>query len=158
MTFERSFENFIQILSEEEITPEISPSALADLSKEFFVRSIFMNNRPFPEENFRRYMTRIRQGFAAPLRALAAQSSIPSEYKRILNKRITIFGERGRPFKETSDSRPDSRSPSFICRTASRKEGSLFARHFPVRMIKEAGNSLSCWSIAGETPRMCRCI
>ena len=40
MTFERSFENFIQILSEEEITPEISPSALADLSKEFFVRSI----------------------------------------------------------------------------------------------------------------------
>ena len=40
MVFERSFENFIQILSEEEITPEISPSALADLSKEFFVRSV----------------------------------------------------------------------------------------------------------------------
>lgn len=40
MNFERSFENFIQILSEEEMTPEISPSALADLSKEFFVRSI----------------------------------------------------------------------------------------------------------------------
>lgn len=40
MTFERSFENFIQILSEEEITPEVSPSALADLSKEFFVRSV----------------------------------------------------------------------------------------------------------------------
>ncbi|RKM62281.1 GGDEF domain-containing protein [Butyrivibrio sp. CB08] len=41
MTFDRSFENFVQILSEEEVTPEISPSALADLSKEFFVRSIF---------------------------------------------------------------------------------------------------------------------
>jgi len=40
MIFERSFENFIQILSEEEITPEVSPSALADLSKEFFVRSV----------------------------------------------------------------------------------------------------------------------
>lgn len=40
MTFERSFQNFVQILSEEEVTPEISPSALADLSKEFFLRSI----------------------------------------------------------------------------------------------------------------------
>ncbi len=40
MNFDRSFENFIQILSEEEVTPEISPSALADLAKEFFVRSI----------------------------------------------------------------------------------------------------------------------
>lgn len=40
MTFERSFENFVQILSEEEITPEISPSALADVSKEFSLRSI----------------------------------------------------------------------------------------------------------------------
>ena len=40
MTFDRSFENFIQILSEDEVTPEISPSALADLSKEFSVRSI----------------------------------------------------------------------------------------------------------------------
>ncbi len=40
MTFERSFENFVQILSEEEVTPEISPSALADISKEFSLRSI----------------------------------------------------------------------------------------------------------------------
>lgn len=40
MTFERSFENFVQILSEEEMTPEISPSALADISKEYFLRSI----------------------------------------------------------------------------------------------------------------------
>ncbi|MBR4667723.1 MAG: EAL domain-containing protein [Butyrivibrio sp.] len=40
MTFERSFENFVQILSEEEITPEISPSALADVSKEYSLRSI----------------------------------------------------------------------------------------------------------------------
>ena len=40
MTFERSFENFVQILSEEEATPEISPSALADLSKEYSLRSI----------------------------------------------------------------------------------------------------------------------
>ncbi len=40
MTFEKSFENFVQILSEEEVTPEISPSALADISKEFSLRSI----------------------------------------------------------------------------------------------------------------------
>ena len=40
MTFERSFENFVQILSEEEITPEISPSALADVAKDFSLRSI----------------------------------------------------------------------------------------------------------------------
>ncbi|WP_026651741.1 putative bifunctional diguanylate cyclase/phosphodiesterase [Butyrivibrio proteoclasticus] len=40
MTFERSFENFVQILSEEDVTPEISPSALADLAKEFSLRSI----------------------------------------------------------------------------------------------------------------------
>ena len=40
MTFERSFENFVQILSEEEVTPEISPSALADISKEYSLRSI----------------------------------------------------------------------------------------------------------------------
>ncbi len=40
MTFERSFENFVQILAEEEVTPEISPSALADVSKEFSLRSI----------------------------------------------------------------------------------------------------------------------
>ncbi|WP_026662963.1 EAL domain-containing protein [Butyrivibrio proteoclasticus] len=40
MTFERSFMNFVQILSEEEITPEISPSALADVSKEYSLRSI----------------------------------------------------------------------------------------------------------------------
>jgi diguanylate cyclase (GGDEF)-like protein len=40
MTFDKSFQNFVQILSEDEVTPEISPSALADLSKEFFVRSI----------------------------------------------------------------------------------------------------------------------
>jgi hypothetical protein len=38
MTLDRSFENFIHILSEEEVTPEISPSALADLSKEFSLR------------------------------------------------------------------------------------------------------------------------
>ncbi len=40
MTFERSFQNFVQILSEEEITPEITPSALADVAKEFSLRSI----------------------------------------------------------------------------------------------------------------------
>ena len=40
MTFERSFMNFVQILSEEEITPEISPSALADVSKEYALRAI----------------------------------------------------------------------------------------------------------------------
>ena len=40
MKLDRSFENFIQILSEEVVTPEISPSALADLSKEYSVRSI----------------------------------------------------------------------------------------------------------------------
>ena len=40
MTFEKSFRNFVQILSEDEVTPEISPSAMADLSKEFSVRSI----------------------------------------------------------------------------------------------------------------------
>ena len=40
MTFERSFENFVQILSEEEITPEISPSALADIAKDYSLRSI----------------------------------------------------------------------------------------------------------------------
>ncbi len=40
MTFERSYENFVQILSEEEVTPEIAPSALADISKEFALRSI----------------------------------------------------------------------------------------------------------------------
>ncbi len=40
MTFERSFENFVQILSEEEITPEITPSALADISKEYSLRSL----------------------------------------------------------------------------------------------------------------------
>ncbi len=40
MTFEKSFENFIQILSEDEVTPEIAPSALADISKEFSLRSI----------------------------------------------------------------------------------------------------------------------
>ena len=40
MTFERSFENFVQILSEEEVTPEITPSALADIGKEFSVRSV----------------------------------------------------------------------------------------------------------------------
>jgi diguanylate cyclase (GGDEF)-like protein len=43
MTFERSFENFVQILSEEEVTPEISPSALADISKEFSLRAIVAN-------------------------------------------------------------------------------------------------------------------
>lgn len=40
MTFERSFMNFVQILSEEEITPEIAPSALADVAKEYALRSI----------------------------------------------------------------------------------------------------------------------
>lgn len=40
MTFDKSFENFVQILSEEEVTPEISPSALSDIAKEFFLRSI----------------------------------------------------------------------------------------------------------------------
>ena len=40
MSFEKSFENFVQILSEEEVTPEITPSALADLSKEYSLRSI----------------------------------------------------------------------------------------------------------------------
>ncbi len=40
MTFDKSFENFVQILSEETITPEISPSALADISKEFSLRSV----------------------------------------------------------------------------------------------------------------------
>ncbi len=40
MTFEKSFQNFVQILSEDEVTPEISPSAMADLSKEFSLRSI----------------------------------------------------------------------------------------------------------------------
>ena len=40
MTFDKSFRNFVQILSEDEVTPEISPSAMADLSKEFSVRSI----------------------------------------------------------------------------------------------------------------------
>ncbi|WP_022765927.1 putative bifunctional diguanylate cyclase/phosphodiesterase [Butyrivibrio sp. XPD2006] len=40
MSFEKSFENFVQILSEEEVTPEITPSALADLSKDYSIRSI----------------------------------------------------------------------------------------------------------------------
>ena len=40
MTFGRSFENFVQILSEEEVTPEITPSALADISKEYSLRSL----------------------------------------------------------------------------------------------------------------------
>ncbi len=40
MTFDRSFANFVQILSEEEITPEIAPSSMADLAKEFDLRSI----------------------------------------------------------------------------------------------------------------------
>ena len=40
MTFERSFENFVQILSEEEVTPEITPSALADISKEYSLQSL----------------------------------------------------------------------------------------------------------------------
>ena len=40
MTFERSFMNFVQILSEEEITPEISPSALADIGKEYSLRAV----------------------------------------------------------------------------------------------------------------------
>ncbi len=43
MTFERSFENFVQILSEEDVTPEIIPSALADISKEYSVRAIVAN-------------------------------------------------------------------------------------------------------------------
>ena len=40
MNFEKSFENFVQILSEEEVTPEISPSAIADIAKEYSLRSI----------------------------------------------------------------------------------------------------------------------
>ncbi len=40
MTLDRSFENFVRILSKDEVTPEIAPSALADISKEFFLRSI----------------------------------------------------------------------------------------------------------------------
>ncbi len=40
MTFEKSFENFVHILSEEEATPEICPSALADIAKNFSVSSI----------------------------------------------------------------------------------------------------------------------
>ncbi|MBQ9304822.1 GGDEF domain-containing phosphodiesterase [Butyrivibrio sp.] len=40
MTFERSFENYVQILSEEDVTPEISPGALSDVAKEFALRSI----------------------------------------------------------------------------------------------------------------------
>ena len=40
MNFEKSFENFVQILSEEEVTSEITPSALADISKEYALRSI----------------------------------------------------------------------------------------------------------------------
>ncbi|MBQ7658167.1 MAG: EAL domain-containing protein [Butyrivibrio sp.] len=40
MSFEKSFENFVQILSEEEVTPEITPSALADLAKDYSLRSI----------------------------------------------------------------------------------------------------------------------
>ena len=40
MNFEKSFENFVQILSEEAIKPEISPSAIADLAKEYSLRSI----------------------------------------------------------------------------------------------------------------------
>lgn len=40
MTFERCFENFVQILSEEEVTPEICPSALSDIAKEFSLRSL----------------------------------------------------------------------------------------------------------------------
>ena len=42
MNFEKSFENFVQILSEEAITPEISPSAIADLAKEYSLRSIVL--------------------------------------------------------------------------------------------------------------------
>ena len=37
---ERSFENYVQILSEEDVTPEISPGALSDVAKEFSLRSI----------------------------------------------------------------------------------------------------------------------
>ncbi len=40
MTFEKSFDNFVRILSEEEVTPEISPGALSDIAKEFSLRSI----------------------------------------------------------------------------------------------------------------------
>jgi len=40
MDFEKSFENFVQILSEEDVTPEISPSAIADIAKEYSLRSI----------------------------------------------------------------------------------------------------------------------
>ena len=40
MTFEKSFENFVQILSEENVTPEISPGALSDVAKDFSLRSI----------------------------------------------------------------------------------------------------------------------
>ena len=40
MTFEKSFENFVQILSEENVTPEISPGALSDIAKDFSLRSI----------------------------------------------------------------------------------------------------------------------
>lgn len=40
MTFEKSFENFIRILSEEDVTPDIAPSALADVAKEYGLRSI----------------------------------------------------------------------------------------------------------------------
>nr|MCR5606951.1 GGDEF domain-containing phosphodiesterase [Treponema sp.] len=40
MTFEKSFYNFVQILSEDEVTPEISPGALSDIAKEFSLRSI----------------------------------------------------------------------------------------------------------------------
>ena len=40
MNFEKSFENFVQILSEEEVTSEVTPSALADISKEYMLRSI----------------------------------------------------------------------------------------------------------------------
>ena len=40
MSFEKSFENFVQMLSEEEVTPEITPSALADLAKDYSLRSI----------------------------------------------------------------------------------------------------------------------
>ncbi len=40
MVFERSFANFVQILSEEEVTPEIAPSSMADIAKDFGVKSI----------------------------------------------------------------------------------------------------------------------
>ncbi|WP_029231124.1 putative bifunctional diguanylate cyclase/phosphodiesterase [Butyrivibrio sp. VCB2006] len=40
MTFERSFMNFVQILSEEDVTPEIAPSALTDIAKVYSLRSI----------------------------------------------------------------------------------------------------------------------